>query len=76
MGHSILLSEEDRINKSFSSYWVARVLGRNWALEISKLENAPMIESLTFAVNQLSFNQFRRAYCHPKVQCDIQKNYL
>ena len=53
MGYSILLSEEDR-NKSLSSYSVARVLGRYWGLEMSKLENGPMIELLTFAVIQLN----------------------
>ena len=74
MGQSILLSEEDRSN-SLSSYWVARVLGRNWGLEISKLENAPMIQSLTFAENQLSFSQIRRAH-RPKLSVTSRKNYL
>ena len=75
MGQSILLNKEDR-NKSLNSYWVARVLGRYLGLEISKVENEPMIESLTFAGNQLSFNQIRRTHRHPRAQCDIQKKYI
>ena len=74
MGHSIILSEKDR-NKSLSSYQAARVLGRYWGLEISKLENAPMIESLTFAENQLSFNQIRGAH-RPKFSVTSRKKTI